>query len=466
MQVFPASSRIFTLLNRILTMNIFQKLTDTIRETINIDTHIDTDAAEKSIRGNIEFRGPNAWILAVAIIIASVGLNVNSIPVIIGAMLISPLMGPIFGLGLGLGINDINLMKQAGKNLLIMVSISVVVSLLYFMITPLSLSNPTELLARTRPTIFDVMIALFGGFAGIFEQCRKEKGTVFAGVAIATALMPPLCTAGYGLATGNLSSFLGALYLFCINCLFITMATYFMVKYFRFKKIEYADHGFGLKTQRITTFLIFVFLIPSVWSAVVLVKQNNFETKAIEFVEAHRSIGNSIIYDYQIEHNDGSVLKVFLTGETLSEVDRRNLYAYAKEHEINEEQIVIKEYITQSSQKNDEVFKGIYERLDSKIDQYESTIEKLTSELQAAKQEELPYLQIANEISASYPEIKNVYIGQGNHITIDSLGISPCLIMKVQSDTLMSESTLEQFKKWIKVRLQTDNIMIDYTIEE
>lgn len=447
-------------------MNIFQKLTDTIRETINIDTHIDTDAAEKSIRGNIEFRGPNAWILAVAIIIASVGLNVNSIPVIIGAMLISPLMGPIFGLGLGLGINDINLMKQAGKNLLIMVSISVVVSLLYFMITPLSLSNPTELLARTRPTIFDVMIALFGGFAGIFEQCRKEKGTVFAGVAIATALMPPLCTAGYGLATGNLSSFLGALYLFCINCLFITMATYFMVKYFRFKKIEYADHGFGLKTQRITTFLIFVFLIPSVWSAVVLVKQNNFETKAIEFVEAHRSIGNSIIYDYQIEHNDGSVLKVFLTGETLSEVDRRNLYAYAKEHEINEEQIVIKEYITQSSQKNDEVFKGIYERLDSKIDQYESTIEKLTSELQAAKQEELPYVQIANEISASYPEIKHVYIGQGNHITIDSLGISPCLIMKVQSDTLMSESSLEQFKKWIKVRLQTDNIMIDYTIEE
>ena len=466
MQEFPESSRIFTLLNRILTMNIFQKLTDTIRETINIDTHIDTDAAEKSIRGNIEFRGPNAWILAVAIIIASVGLNVNSIPVIIGAMLISPLMGPIFGLGLGLGINDINLMKQAGKNLLIMVSISVVVSLLYFMITPLSLSNPTELLARTRPTIFDVMIALFGGFAGIFEQCRKEKGTVFAGVAIATALMPPLCTAGYGLATGNLSSFLGALYLFCINCLFITMATYFMVKYFRFKKIEYADHGFGLKTQRITTFLIFVFLIPSVWSAVVLVKQNNFETKAIEFVEAHRSIGNSIIYDYQIEHHDGSVLKVFLTGETLSEVDRRNLYAYAKEHEINEEQIVIKEYITQSSQKNDEVFKGIYERLDSKIDQYESTIEKLTSELQAAKQEELPYVQIANEISASYPEIKHVYIGQGNHITIDSLGISPCLIMKVQSDTLMSESSLEQFKKWIKVRLQTDNIMIDYTIEE
>ena len=446
-----------------LTMNIFQKLKGVIRDVINIDTHIDTDAAERSIRGNIEFRGPNAWILAIAIIIASVGLNVNSIPVIIGAMLISPLMGPIFGLGLGLGINDINLMKQAGKNLLIMVSISVIVSLLYFLITPLSLSNPTELLARTRPTIFDVMIALFGGFAGIFEQCRKEKGTVFSGVAIATALMPPLCTAGYGLATGNFTSFIGALYLFCINCLFITMATYFLVRYFHFKKTEYADRGFGLKTQRITSLLIVIFLIPSVWSAVVLVKQNNFDKKAIEFVETHRSIGNSIIYDYKIDHEDGSVLKVFMTGETLTETGRNNLYAYAQEYGIKIEQIVIKEYITQTPQGSDDVFKGIYERLDSKIDQYETTIEQLTTELQTTKQKELPYPQIANEIAASYPEIKHVYIGQGTHIIIDSLHVEPCLIVKVKSDTTISETTLEQFKKWIKVRLQADNIEVDIT---
>ena len=444
-------------------MNIFKRMTGFIREVTNIDTYIDTDAAERSIRGNIDFKGPNAWILAVAIIIASVGLNVNSIPVIIGAMLISPLMGPIFGLGLGLGINDINLMKQSGKNLLVMVLISVIVSSVYFLITPLSLSNPTELLARTRPTIFDVMIALFGGIAGIFEQCRKEKGTVFSGVAIATALMPPLCTAGYGLATGNIASFLGALYLFCINCLFITMATYVLVRYFRFKKTEYADHGFGLKTQRITTFLIIVFLIPSIWSAVVLVKQNNFEKKATDFVEAHRSIGNSIIYDYRIEHLEESVLKVFLTGETLSETERNNLYASAKEHGIGEAQIMIKEYITQSSQDNDEVFKGIYERLDSRIGQYETTIEQLTSELETARKEELPYMQIANEISVSYPEIKHVYIGQGTNIALDSLKVSPSLIVRVKSDTLMSESSLEQFEKWIKVRLQTDNIEIDHT---
>lgn len=445
-------------------MNILTKLTGFIKEIANIDAYIDTDAADRSIRNNIEFKGPNAWILAVAIIIASVGLNVNSIPVIIGAMLISPLMGPIFGLGLGLGINDISLMKQAGKNLLVMVSISVVVSLLYFLITPLSLSNPTELLARTRPTIFDVMIALFGGFAGIFEQCRKEKGTVFSGVAIATALMPPLCTAGYGLATGNIGSFLGALYLFCINCLFITMATYFLVKYFKFKKTEYADQGFGRRTQRITTLLILIFLIPSIWSAVILVKQNNFDKKATEFVETHRSIGNSIIYDYKIEHQDGSVLKIFVTGETLSESGRSNLYVYASEHGIKAEQIVIKEYITKNSQDNEVIFKGIYERLDSEIEKYETTIEQLNQELQAAKKNDLPYLQIASEISATYPSIRHVYMGQGAHVAIDSMKVSSCLMVKVQTDSLMSAASVDQLKKWIQIRLQIDNVQIQNEI--
>lgn len=441
-------------------MNIFKKLSVFIREVANIDAHIDTDAAERSIRNNIEFKGPNAWILAVAIIIASVGLNVNSIPVIIGAMLISPLMGPIFGLGLGLGINDINLMKQAGKNLLVMVSISLVVSLVYFLITPLSLSNPTELLARTRPTIFDVMIALFGGFAGIFEQCRKEKGTVFAGVAIATALMPPLCTAGFGLASGNLSCFLGALYLFCINCLFITLATYFLVKYFRFKKTEYADQGFGRRTQRITSLLIAIFLVPSVWSAVVLVKQNNFDKKATQFVETHRSIENSLIYDYKIEHQDGSVLKIFITGETLSQSARNNLYANANDCGISEEQLVVKEYITKNSQENEVIFKGIYERLDSEIEKYEMTIEQLKQELHAAKKDDIPYQQLANEVSAAYPDIKKITIGNGAHIELDSLNMTHCVFVKVQADSLMPEASLEQLKRWLMVRLQSENVEI------
>jgi uncharacterized hydrophobic protein (TIGR00271 family) len=447
---------------------MLKRLTLLIKEITNLDGHIDTDAAERSIRNNIEFKGPNAWILAVAIIIASVGLNVNSIPVIIGAMLISPLMGPIFGLGLGLGINDINLMKQAGKNLLVMVSISLVVSFIYFLVTPLSLSNPTELLARTRPTIFDVFIALFGGFAGIFEQCRKEKGTVFAGVAIATALMPPLCTAGFSLATGNFSSFLGAIYLFSINCLFITLATYTLVKYFNFKKTEYVDEKFALKTQRITSILIVLFLIPSIWSAVILVKQNNFDQHATDFVEAHRSIGNSVIYDYKIEHEEGSVLKIFMTGETLTESGKSNLYSYAKEYGIKEEEIVIREYTTtQNTKESDQtVFKGIYERLGSKIDKHEQTIEDLRHQLQQAKKDELPYLQLANEISATYPEVKHIYMGQGAHVAMDSLSMTSCVLVEIKTEEAMSTETVSQFKKWIQIRLQVENVEVQNTVIE
>ena len=153
-----------------------------------------------------------------------------------------------------------------------------------------------------------------------------------------------------------------------------------------------------------------------------------------------------------------------MTGETLSESGRYNLYVYASEHGIREDQIIIKEYITQTSQGNDEVFKGIYERLDSKIAQYETTIEQLTRELQSVKQEEPPYTQIANEISASYPEVKQIYITHGAHITIDSLKMSPCLVVKVKSDTLVSESSIEQFKRWIKIRLQAEDVEVDYEI--
>ena len=176
--------------------NFWNSLKSDIKAITNISDHIDTDAATRSIRSNMAFRGPNVWILAFSIIIASVGLNVNSTAVIIGAMLISPLMGPIIGIGLGLGVNDTKLIRVGLKNLLVMVGISLMASFLYFLMTPLKLANPTELLSRTNPTIYDVIIALFGGAAGLLEISRKEKGTVLSGVDIATELMPPLCTEG------------------------------------------------------------------------------------------------------------------------------------------------------------------------------------------------------------------------------------------------------------------------------
>jgi len=428
-------------------MGLIQNLKTLIRETINLNGHIDTAAAERSIRNNIEFKGPNAWILAVAVIIASVGLNVNSIPVVIGAMLISPLMGPIFGLGLGLGVSDIQLMKSSGKNLLVMVSISLVVAFLYFLITPLSLSNPTELLARTSPTFYDVLIALFGGFAGILEQCRKDKGTVFSGVAIATALMPPLCTAGYGLACGEFSYFLGALYLFVINCTFIMLATYAGVKYFRFRPTEFQDEKIGKRTKRLTTALIIIFIIPSIWSAVMLIRQNNFEVNAVSFAEHRNTYGKSILYDYKIDHNDNTSLTLFFTGETLSERDKDELYSVAAEYDIEKEQIQIRDYSMEEKSGMD-AFKDIYEKKESIISAKEQEIVLLKNELDRIKSNELEYDNLSKEIFSIKSSVTDVTITKGHSFNRDSNADNEIIFVSVSSADSIATSELDELREW------------------
>lgn len=440
-------------------MSIIKRFSLIIRDTINLNGHIDVDTAERIIRSNIHFRGPNAWILAVAIIIASVGLNVNSIPVVIGAMLISPLMGPIFGLGLGLGVNDIELMKSSGKNLLVMVSISLAVSFAYFLITPLSLSNPTELLARTSPTFYDVMIALFGGFAGILEQCRKEKGTVFSGVAIATALMPPLCTAGFGLASGNFSYFIGALYLFIINCTFIMLATYAGVKYFRFRQTEYQDAAIGKRTKRLTSALIIIFIIPSIWSAVVLIKENNFEVNATAFAEHRNLYGKSILYDYRIEHGDGMNLILFFSGEQLTERDKDELYDIAADYEISEEQIIIRDY-SADGQNDLLALKDIYEKKDNIITAREEEIIRLKKELEQLKKDDIPHAQISKEIFSICPDIMEVGIGRGESFVRDSVDGSGIISVSVHVQNPLDSTGVAELKEWLKIRLDNENIIV------
>lgn len=444
-------------------MGLFKDIGTLFKATVNIAGYIDTEAAEKAIRGNIYFRGPNAWILAIATIIASIGLNVNSIPVVIGAMLISPLMGPIFGLGLGLGVNDMTLLKSSGKNLLVMVCISLAASFLYFLITPLSLSNPTELLARTNPTIYDVLIALFGGFAGILEQCRKEKGTVFSGVAIATALMPPLCTAGFGLASGNLGYFLGALYLFFINCLFIMLATYISVKYFRFRQTEYDDQATGRRTKRISSILIILFIVPSIWSAVTLIRQNNFEENAVAFVEHSKTYSRSIIYDYRIDHTDGSVIELFFTGDPLDEKTKETIRKAAEEYGIKESQLIINDH-TYSNDTNDiELVKGIYDKMDEEIAKRDEEIRRLKEELRTSKGAEIPYSQIVREMKNNYPSIEEVHITHGAGVTADSLHVNESMIVLVTSSARLSEEDSTRLNDWLKIRLDSDSAKLILT---
>lgn len=442
-------------------MGIIKELSNTFKAAINLTGHIDTEAAERSIRNNIFFKGPNAWILAIAIIIASVGLNVNAIPVVIGAMLISPLMGPIFGLGLGLGVSDVELMKSSGKNLFVMVMISLTASFLYFVITPLSLTNPTELLARTNPTIYDVLIALFGGFAGILEQSRKDKGTVFAGVAIATALMPPLCTAGFGLASGNLSYFFGALYLFFINCLFIMLATYLSVKYLDFRQTEFKDVSTGRKTKRIITILIILFTAPSIWSAVTLIHQNRFEESALAFVEHSKSYGKSFMYNYKIDHSNGSVVELFFTGDALDENTKQTIYQTAARYNIKQEQICINDHTTTEDVSDNELVREIYSRMDQEIAMRDNEIKRLTAELEAQQHNDIPYSQIAREIKATYPSINEVHITYGEYIAdSDTENHQHSTIVAIVASRRLVDSDKNKLQEWLKVRLNSENLIL------
>ncbi|MDY5194060.1 MAG: TIGR00341 family protein, partial [Candidatus Aphodosoma sp.] len=300
----------------------FRELWKRLKDLVNIADDTDIAATVNNISKGVEFKGDNVWVLFFAIVIASVGLNVNSTAVIIGAMLVSPLMGPIMGIGLSIGIYDVTLLRKSLKNLLLMVVISLLASSLYFLVTPLSEAQ-SELLARTNPTIFDVFIALFGGLAGILAQSRKqEKITIVSGVAIATALMPPLCTAGYGIGTGQLRYFFGAFYLFFINSFFIALATFLMVRYLKFPKKKFIN---PVKEKRVKRY-IFVFsvivLVPSIFLAVDVIKQASFNSSAIQYVnDISKNVvmdGVHIVSSNKVYNKKGSEIQLSLVGKSLT----------------------------------------------------------------------------------------------------------------------------------------------------
>ncbi len=237
------------------------------------------DKIDATIRANTRVSGTNMWVLMFAIAVASIGLNVNSTAVVIGAMLISPLMGPIVGMGYGLAVGDTALIRQAVRNIMVFVAISLVTATLYFLLTPLKEAQ-SELLARTQPTLWDVLIAFFGGSAGIVALTRKEGGNAIPGVAIATALMPPLCTAGYGLAHGNWQYFFGASYLFAINCVFIAFSTLLFSKLLKLPRRGLVTESKRRLQSIMITVVVLAVMIPSGYMASGLVRQELFNTKA------------------------------------------------------------------------------------------------------------------------------------------------------------------------------------------
>jgi len=414
------------------------------------------DEVINNIRKGIEFKGSSLWALIFAIFIASIGLNVNSTAVIIGAMLISPLMGPIMGIGLGAGILDIELVKKAAKNLIIASLISLVVSYLYFSISPIRVAQ-SELLARTSPTIWDVLIAFFGGLAGIVANSRKNFSNVIPGVAIATALMPPLCTAGYGLGTGHWSYFVGAFYLFIINCVFISIATFIMVRFLKFHTVSYTNEILGRKIQKWVGFIALLTIIPSIYMAYSFVQKEFFAQKIQSFITNELQTKNVLVVDKQIEATDQKAV-LYVLGAHLDDsaihkmIERKDVYGL-KNAFI---EIINSTGNKQANVNIEELKTGLIENV---LKKQEEELKIKSQELEELKQQEKNANNETQDQKKVIEEFETLFGKQ------DEISLTKTLLynQKDKSDTIAilyikptkneRHMDIAKIKKWLKVRL-------------
>lgn len=390
----------------------------------------------EQVKGSIVFRGTNLWILMFAILIASLGLNVNSTAVIIGAMLISPLMGPIIGMGLSVGISDLELLKQSLKNYGVATLISVVTATAYFLISPLSEAQ-SELLARTSPTLYDVLIAFFGGAAGVLALTTKSKGQVIPGVAIATALMPPLCTAGYGLATAQWAYFFGAFYLFFINTVFIATSTFLGVKLLRFHSVHDAGSDALRRGRRVVYSIVLLTMIPAAFLTVNIVKENVLENSKNHFVKAEIEQPGTQILSSQAQ---GDTLRVVAVGKEITEARieeaRSRLHFYGlEEMELmviqaeNAENLVMASSLSSAEQANAVL---------------SNQVADLQRQLAAIAAYDTLSLNIRNEAKPLFPEVHSIAVGKLG-------GVLTAVVTPQEGKRLEGES-VKRLEEWLRIR--------------
>lgn len=412
--------------------------------------HYGEDDKEKvlqNVRNSISFSGSNFWILACAIIIASVGLNVNSTAVVIGAMLISPLMGPIVGAGFALGMYDFTLLRKSLKNLLISTLVGLLVSFLYFLLTPFKEAQ-SEILARTAPNIYDVLIAFFGGLVGVIAVTRVEKGNPIPGVAIATALMPPLCTAGYGLATGNFSYFGGAMFLYIINCVFICIATFIIVKYLKYPAAEMVNKKKEATVRNWISVITLLMIIPSVYFAYLFIQQQRYYEKVSEYIiKEFEEKGNTIVYRKTFYTTSPKRIELaFLTRKFTAEEIREQERKLA-EFGIKETRLIIRQdsaFLAKATKiRNNEIANDasvIASELNAKIERHIFDTDNLYTEAKAI----VPGLR---SLSASKQEI--LYDN-------DSAVVVPVALY--ESENGLSAEQTNTMRNWLKARLKVDTI--------
>ncbi len=421
----------------------------------------DDEVIERRIREGVELRGATPWILMFAIFIASIGLNVNSTAVIIGAMLISPLMGPIMGVGLGAAVYDFALIRKSLWNLAIASAISLGVSTLYFMITPLSEAQ-SELLARTSPTLWDVLIALFGGLAGIVGITREEKSNVIPGVAIATALMPPLCTAGYGLATGQWQYFGGAFYLYSINCVFIALATVIGIRLVRVPVHTSVDSKVERRLRMLLLATALATALPSTWLAYRLVQQEVFKSRAVEFVRDEFAFDSAHVADTRVDPVT-RVIEVSLIGlpldhATLQRIEGKLATAGLPGAKMLVHQAGENDRIDVTALKSS-LLSDLYHDSQDALQKKDAELAVLRERL-AARDALLDQSDaIATELRALLPEVTTVTLSEGYRID-DHAEKTPVVQMIARSDAAVSESRQAQALAWFKARTKTNAIEV------
>lgn len=417
----------------------------------------DYDFIHEEIEKGVVFKGTNLWILIFAIVVASIGLNMNSTAVIIGAMLISPLMGPINGMGYSLATYDFFLFRKAVKNFTFAVTASLLTSTIYFAVTPVSTAH-SEILARTSPTIYDVLIALFGGLAGIIAISSKRKGNVIPGVAIATALMPPICTAGYGLATMQFNFFFGAMYLFTINTVFIGVASLFVCQFLRFPIRTIVDSDRRKRINQYISLILTITIVPSVYFGYLLVENEKFSQRAQLFVKEISVTEGTYLLDSKLNSTARGIDLIY-SGYGLSEESRRNIKNKALVYRIDTSRIVINSGANLSI-------------LDQSKQRYESEKDIMAKQLNATEfmlqssERKLDSLQllptkgnmILKEIRPLYSQVLSCSYTE-SYIYSDSVQSAkmPIVIFFTKKAALKKDDK-QKIEDWLKMRLQNDNV--------
>ncbi|MDE6297560.1 MAG: DUF389 domain-containing protein [Muribaculaceae bacterium] len=422
--------------------------------------------AETVIRDGVSFKGTNILILIVAIFIASLGLNTNSTAVIIGAMLISPLMGPIIGMGLAVGIQDFELMKVSFRNLMMAALFSIATSCIYFLISPVN-EGHSELLARTSPTIYDVFIGFFGGAAGILAIGSKTKGNVLPGVAIATALMPPLCTVGYGLATWQMKFFFGALFLFFINSVFIACATTIGVKLMHYRIKDFSNPRRARRVRNTVYTIAILTMIPACWLTYNMYKESSFKANCDRFVEQQLNFnGTQVLRTEAKMSRDKKSLTINLVGRILPQDSLMlALTDLLPEYHLEGTQLRIVQGDSPDTgfdvtQATSSMLRDMYQITQNTINSQAHTIDSLKTLTSAISHNDTIGATITPELKVLFPEVAEIAVTRAIASNVTTGRLDTLNIALVRYNRMMNASQASKFKKYIEARLSLPAVKI------